>query len=74
MSPSARRLALEQLIKRDGFVVGRHFLFADVIDRPRVEEFIRDRLRRLEAPTWNELAQKIGRLGLWEFEDYRPAT
>jgi hypothetical protein len=33
---------LEQLIKRDGFVVGRHFLFADVIDRPRVEEFIRD--------------------------------
>jgi hypothetical protein len=25
-----------------------------------------------EAPTWPELAIKIGRIGKWEFEDYRP--
>jgi hypothetical protein len=26
----------------------------------------------LEAETWEELAQKIGQIARWEFEDYRP--
>lgn len=25
-----------------------------------------------DEPTWRELADKIGRIGRWEFEDYRP--
>jgi hypothetical protein len=25
-----------------------------------------------EAPTWAELAAKVGRIGKWEFEDYHP--
>ena len=65
--------ALTDMIKRDGVVIGRHLVFVDSMDATRVESTIRDRLRRIEGPTWPELAAKIGRIGLWEFEDYTPA-
>ncbi|WP_433220121.1 Imm8 family immunity protein [Microtetraspora malaysiensis] len=31
--------------------------------------WLSDRIAVLEAPTWSELAAKIGRIGEWEFED-----
>lgn len=61
---------LSELLDRDGLVVGRHLLFGRKIDVERVEEFILDRLRRLDGGSWRTLAEKIGRLGYWEFEDY----
>jgi Immunity protein 8 len=61
---------LTELVERDGVVAGRHFLFVDAIARQRVEEFVRDRLRRIDGEAWTELAEKIGRIGFWEFEDY----
>lgn len=61
---------LSELLDRDGLVVGRHLLFVRNIDVERIEEFIRDRLRRLNGESWPALAEKIGRLGYWEFEDY----
>jgi hypothetical protein len=64
---------LNDLLARDGVVVGRHLLFVPVVDTERIEEFIRDRLRRLDGDTWRELAEKIGRIGYWEFEDYTEA-
>ncbi|WP_433370475.1 Imm8 family immunity protein [Streptosporangium sp. CA-115845] len=33
-------------------------------------KWLSDRIAVLEAPTWSELAEKIGRIGEWEFEDY----
>jgi Immunity protein 8 len=64
---------LAQLVARDGVVPGRHFIFVESIDRDTVEAFIRDRLRRMSGNTWSDLAEKIGRLGYWEFEDHTPA-
>jgi len=61
---------LSELVERDGVVAGRHFLFVDAIVPGRVEEFVRDRVRRIDGDTWSELAEKIGRLAHWEFEDY----
>jgi hypothetical protein len=49
---------------------GRHFLFVERIVTAQVEDFVSDRLRRMDGDTWPELAEKIGRLGFWEFEDY----
>jgi hypothetical protein len=63
-------VGLNDLLARDGVVVGRHLLFVSTIDIERIEASIRDRLRRLDADTWRELAEKIGRIGYWEFEDY----
>jgi hypothetical protein len=65
--------ALRALVDRDGVVIGRHFLFVSSVSNERVEDFIRDRLRRLDGDTWHTLAEKIGRIGFWEFEDYTTA-
>ncbi len=62
--------ALLKLLERDGLLVGRHYLFINRIDTNRVEAFINDRLRRLDGDTWPQLANKIARIGFWEFEDY----
>lgn len=64
--------ALTALLARDGIVVGRHLLLVERIDRSRVEAFLADRLRRVDGDSWEVLAEKIGRIGYWEFEDYTP--
>lgn len=64
--------ALTDLVERDGVVIGRHFIFVAEMNRATVEAIVRDRLRRIDGDNWNELAAKIGRIGLWEFEDYTP--
>ena len=64
---------LTDLLARDGAVIGRHFLFVQVVEVNRVESLIRDRVRRLDGESWIALAQKIGRIGYWEFEDYSEA-
>jgi hypothetical protein len=61
---------LTDLLPRDGAVIGRHFLFVPVVITDQVEAVIRDRLRRLDGDSWTALAEKIGRIGYWEFEDY----
>jgi hypothetical protein len=61
---------LNDLLARDGVVVGRHHLFVPVVDTELIEDFLGDRLRRLDGDTWQQLAEKIGRIGYWEFEDY----
>ena len=65
--------ALAELVARDGIVPGRHFLFVKSINCDRVEAFIHDRLRHISGRTWSDVAEKIGRLGYWEFEDYNEA-
>ncbi|WP_091081676.1 Imm8 family immunity protein [Nonomuraea wenchangensis] len=44
--------------------LGRHPFLID-----KVTEWLSDRIAVLEAPTWGELAERIGRIGEWEFED-----
>jgi hypothetical protein len=56
--------------------MGRHYLFVRDFDYARLENFVQDYCSRCgEAATWQALAEKLGRLGKWEFEDYvvRPA-
>jgi hypothetical protein len=64
--------ALAEMIQRDGIVIGRHLLFVASVNTSKVEETVRDRLRRIDGDTWPKLATKIGRIGLWEYEDYTP--
>ena len=65
--------ALNVLLERDGIVVGRHLLLVDRVDRIRIEAFLADRLRRIDGKSWDVLAEKISRIGYWEFEDYIPS-
>lgn len=64
---------VERWVRDNGPLVGRHHLFVEAWDADRVRGYIREAVESEEAPTWSELAAKIGRLGRWEFEDYRPS-
>jgi Immunity protein 8 len=64
--------ALAEVLEDQPLLVGRHWLFVAEFDAKAVELFLRRAVERIEGPTWAEVAAKIGRLGLWEFEDYRP--
>ena len=63
---------LARTVAEEGPQIGRHRLIVQSLDLGKVEEFLRRQIERLEAPTWDELAAKIARLGYWEFEDYQP--
>jgi len=52
--------------------MGRNFLFVREYSYPRLEKFVRDYCASCKGKTWAEVAGKVSRLGLWEFEDYRP--
>jgi hypothetical protein len=52
--------------------MGRHFLFVREHNYPKLEKFVRDYCASCEGKTWTEVAEKLARLGLWEFEDYKP--
>jgi hypothetical protein len=58
---------------RDGIEVGRHYLFVRNFSYLRLENFVREYCNSCgEETTWRALAEKLGRLGKWEFEDYVP--
>jgi hypothetical protein len=63
--------ALAELLASEPVLVGRHWLFVAEFDAAAVERFLRQAVAGIEGQTWNDVAGKIGRLGLWEFEDYR---
>lgn len=57
-----------------GFRWGRHFLILDRWDYSVLHRVIADLCRHSEGRDWAEVAGKIARYGLWEFEDYREAS
>ncbi|WP_427887941.1 Imm8 family immunity protein [Kribbella sp. GL6] len=64
-------LWLRRVVRAEGPQVGRHHLIVDPFDLRLAIGFLLRRFEELEAPTYDELAEKLARLGLWEFEDYR---
>jgi immunity protein 8 of polymorphic toxin system len=51
---------------------GRHRIIMAAYDYKLLENYVRGVVEGAEGITWREVAEKIGRLGRWEFEDYRP--
>jgi len=41
-------------------------------DYGKLEAKVSKLLLLAEAPTWDLIAQKLGRWAAWEFEDYKP--
>ena len=66
-------LWLADKIERHGPQIGRHHLIVATLNLPKAMDFLRERIEhRLSGDSWDELAEKIARIGYWEFEDYRP--
>lgn len=56
----------------EGILVGRHYLVVDSYDYGRLEGFLRRYVDQCSGSMWGEVAIRLGRLGKWEFEDYKP--
>ena len=50
----------------------RHHIVVDQFDFPALRAYLAKRVEAVEGSDWSEIAEKLGRLGHWEFEDYRP--
>ncbi len=62
----ARRCAAE------GFIEGRHKVVTtvDTFTESGLRSFLTRRVENVHGQTWREVADKVARLGHWEFEDY----
>jgi hypothetical protein len=50
---------------------GRHHLIMTAYDYNELWSYISNFVSSCSGDTWQEVASKLGRLGRWEFEDYR---
>ena len=52
----------------------RHHLVVDVeqFDKRQLRTWLESRVSSVQAKTWREIGERLGRLGYWEFEDYQP--
>lgn len=64
---------LKKVLQVEPCRVGRHLLIVQHFDWAVVEASIRNLIGNLTGESWKELAAKVGRYGLWEFEDYTEA-
>ncbi|WP_167004174.1 Imm8 family immunity protein [Mumia sp. ZJ430] len=59
---------------RAGFYDARHHVVVDfeTFDRNARQAWLTKRVDVVQADTWGGIGELLGRLGYWEFEDYRP--
>jgi len=50
--------------------LGRHYLFVREFDFEKLTKFVSDYCFSCTGSSWQSVAEKVGRLGKWEFEDY----
>src|SRR5260221_408716 len=62
---------LQEICQEQGFLVGRHHLIVCRYDAPTIKRLITELIERCEGDSWREVAEKVGRIGHWEFEDYK---
>jgi hypothetical protein len=56
----------------DSIMLGRHFIFIRDYNYSKLWQFIANFCESCRGASWREVAQKVSRLGKWEFEDYVP--
>ncbi|GLW06010.1 hypothetical protein Misp01_11400 [Microtetraspora sp. NBRC 13810] len=63
-------LRISAIVSEHGIFDGRHSLIVARFDKDQIESYLRRRIDSLTANDWSSLAEKVARLGYWEFEDY----
>jgi len=51
--------------------IGLHHLIVRYYSYPEIKQFLEDYGARCEGRDWTEVAEKLGRIGKWEFQDYQ---
>lgn len=62
----------EWLRDQPGPILGLHHIILPTYDYSSLVQFVEAYLSICGGADWQEVASKVGRLGHWEFEDYRP--
>jgi hypothetical protein len=62
---------LTRRTESEHIVNGRHHLVVTQFNYDQLWQYISNYVSSCEGLTWQEVAAKLGRLGRWEFEDYR---
>jgi len=62
---------LQKNIEANTIFVGRHVLFIERFNAQIIREGIRAYCRSCSGEVWHEIAEKVARIGSWEFEDYK---
>lgn len=57
--------------KEDDIIFGKNYLIVFKYDYQKIYNKIRKYIEGLEDSDWENLAQKVSRIGYWEFEDYQ---
>ena len=60
------------LSEKPGPVIGRHLLVVNSFQWKKIRTFLELQVGACEGEDWSEVAKLVGRIGHWEFEDYRP--
>jgi hypothetical protein len=61
---------LLETYQRDEVVIGRHHLIVFEYNWERITQTVTSFCASCFGETWKEAAEKLGRIGKWEFEDY----
>jgi hypothetical protein len=61
---------LEERVAAEAIIFGHALVVVRSSNAQEITEEVRKVIERLQAPTWPELAQKLARLGTYEFEDF----
>ncbi|HID70146.1 MAG TPA: hypothetical protein EYP35_06735 [Desulfobacterales bacterium] len=61
---------LEDSYDEDDIIIGRHYIIVQKFNYKKLVHTINRFLQNCSGVSWNEVANKVARLGKWEFEDY----
>lgn len=61
---------LAKRLSRSGPLSGRHLLIVDRFDADAIQRWLERAVAGCTGATWKKTANKLSRIGHWEFEDY----
>jgi hypothetical protein len=65
-------LAATMIKDNKDMVSGRHYLLVRRYDYRELKTFLQDYCTSCQGKSWQAVAEKLARIGHWEFEDYVP--
>lgn len=62
---------LSEQLGANGILIGRHHLLVSRYNYRSLEQFIANYCDNCRGESWRDVAERLGRIGKWEFEDYQ---
>lgn len=63
---------LDSIMDAKSVVFGRHYIIVKAYDYHLIHSSIEQYVDTCSGKDWEEVAERLSRLGKWEFEDYAP--